>query len=219
MLKALRQHAKYFYFLFVLVILAFIFWMPGTIEQNSALQAVAEIGDEKITTQEYWRAYDNMADLYREVYREQFDAEAMDLKGIVLSTLIEERLLLIAAQEAGVTVTDEELQEAIVNNPTFMRDGGFDKDIYLRALQLSRITPVAYEESKRRELMLSRMRRIIESTVALTPQEVAALSEDEETYKSLRETLLDAKRSQAVRSFINGLQKRVPLKVNEQLIS
>jgi peptidyl-prolyl cis-trans isomerase D len=219
MLKALRQHAKYFYFLFVLVILAFIFWMPGTIEQNSALQAVAEIGDEKITTQEYWRAYDNMADLYREVYREKFDAEAMDLKGIVLRTLIEERLLLIAAQEAGITVTDEELQEAIVNNPAFMRNGGFDKDIYLRALQLSRITPLAYEESKRRELMLSKMRRTIEATVELTPQEVAALSEDEETYKSLRETLLDAKRSQAVMSFINGLQKRVPLKVNEQLIS
>jgi peptidyl-prolyl cis-trans isomerase D len=218
MLKAMRKHAKYFYFLFGIVILAFVFWMPGTIEQNS-VQVVAEIGEEKITTQEYWRAYDNMADLYRDVYREQFDAEAMDLKGIVLNALVEERLLLIAAQEADITVTDKELQEAIVNNPSFMRDGAFDKDIYLRVLNLSRTTPVAYEEAKRNELMLTRMRRMIESTVELTPREVAGLSEDEEAYKALRETLLEAKRNQAVRSFINGLQKRVPVKVNEQIIS
>jgi peptidyl-prolyl cis-trans isomerase D len=219
MLKALRQHAKYFYFLFGIVILAFVFWMPGTIDPNSTVQVVVEIGDETVTTQEYWRAYDNMADLYREVYREEFDAEAMNLKGLVLDTLVEEKLLLIAAEEAGITVTDNELQEAIINNPTFMRNGTFDKDIYLRALQLSRITPSAYEEAKRNELMLAKMQRMIAATVELTPREVSALSEDEESYTSLRETLLDAKRRQAVRSFIDGLQKKVPVKVNEQLIS
>ncbi len=183
------------------------------------MQIVVEIGEDKITKQEYWRAYENMADRYKDVYREKFDAEAMNLKSIVLDTLIEEQLLLIAAQEAGITVTDRELQEAIVNNPSFMLNGAFDKDKYLRVLELSRTTPVAYEKAMRDDIRLTKMRRMIESTVELSPGEVSGLSEDEETYKALLETLLQAKRNQAVRSFINGLQKRVPVKVYEQLIS
>jgi peptidyl-prolyl cis-trans isomerase D len=219
MLKAMRQHAKYFYVLFVVVILSFIFWGTGGVDQNSGTQAVAQVGEEAITSQEYWRAYDSMADLYRDIYKDEFDAEAMDLKNTVLNTLVEERLLLIAAVEAGFKVTDKELQDSIVNNPTFMRDGAFNKDVYLRTLQLNRMTPTYYEAVKRRELMLTKMRLIIEETVDLSPSELDVLSSGEEAYTALRETLLESKKNAAVKSFIEGVKKRVPVTVNEQLIS
>ncbi len=219
MLKAMRQHAKYFYVLFVVVILSFIFWGTGGVDQNSGAQAVAQVGEEAITSQEYWRAYDNMADLYRDIYKEEFDAEAMDLKNTVLNTLIEDRLLLIAAVEAGLEVTDKELHDSIINNPTFMRDGAFNRDVYLRTLQLNRMTPTYYEAVKRGELMLTKMRLIIEGTVDLSPSELRVLSGGEEAYTALRETLLESKKNAAVKSFIEGLKKRVPITVNEQLIS
>jgi peptidyl-prolyl cis-trans isomerase D len=160
-----------------------------------------------------------MADLYRDIYKDEFDAEAMDLKNTVLNTLVEERLLLIAAVEAGFKVTDKELQDSIVNNPTFMRDGAFNKDVYLRTLQLNRMTPTYYEAVKRRELMLTKMRLIIEETVDLSPSELDVLSSGEEAYTALRETLLESKKNAAVKSFIEGVKKRVPVTVNEQLIS
>jgi peptidyl-prolyl cis-trans isomerase D len=184
MLKAMRQHAKYFYVLFVVVILSFIFWGTGGVDQNSGTQAVAQVGEEAITSQEYWRAYDSMADLYRDIYKDEFDAEAMDLKNTVLNTLVEERLLLIAAVEAGF-----------------------------------KMTPTYYEAVKRRELMLTKMRLIIEETVDLSPSELDVLSSGEEAYTALRETLLESKKNAAVKSFIEGVKKRVPVTVNEQLIS
>ncbi len=215
----MRQHAKYFYVLFVVVILSFIFWGTGGVDQNSGTQAVAQVGEEAITSQEYWQAYDNMADLYRDIYKEEFDAEALDLKQTVLNTLVEERLLLIAAVGAGFKVTDKELQDSIINNPAFMRDGAFNRDVYLRTLQLNRMTPTYYEAVKRRELMLTKMRLIIEETVDLNHAELRALSSGEEAYPALRETLLESKKNAAVKSFIEGIKQRVPVTVNEQLIS
>lgn len=218
MLKLMRQHAKYFYVLFFIVILSFIFWGTGTVDQNAA-EPLATIGEEVVTVQEFWRTYENMADLYRDIYGAEFDPEEMDLKQVVLNTLIEERLLLAAAREAGITVTDRELEDAIVNNPAFMRGGAFDREVYKNTLRLNGLTVAQYETNKRGELMLAKMRRLIQESVALTPQDVRGFPAGDETYKSLRETLLEAKKSAAVRAFVSGMMRRIPVTVNQQLIS
>jgi peptidyl-prolyl cis-trans isomerase D len=137
----------------------------------------------------------------------------------VLDKLIEDRLLLIAAREAGIVVTDVELQEDIVNNPAFQGAGGFDKQVYENRLRLNRITPATYEAATRQDLLLQKMRRMIEASVELSPEEIEALSGDEEGYASLRETLLNSKRGQALSSFLEGVKRRVPVTVNENLIS
>lgn len=218
MLKHMRKHAKYFYVLFVIVILSFIFWGTGTVDQNSAVPLV-QIGDETITVQEYWRAYENTASLYRDVYGSEFDAEKLGLKDMVLETMILERLLLEAAREAGIKVSDEELEEAILNDPAFIREGAFNKDVYQNTLKLYRMTVSQYEALKRRDLVLKKMRRLVGETVELTPSDVKGLSGDEDIYKSLRETLLESKRDAALKSFLNGMKKKVPITVNKQLIS
>jgi hypothetical protein len=219
MLKHMRKHAKYFYALFVIVILSFIFWGTGKVGKDSENLPLAQIGDETITVQEYWRTYEEMASLYRDVYGSEFDAEAMDLKDQVLKTMIQERLLLIAAREAGMTVSDKELEEAIVNDPAFTRDGAFNKDVYRNSLNIYRMSASQYETLKRRDLLLQKMRRLVEEPVALAPSDVKGLEGGEEIYKSLRETLLESKRESALESFLNGMRKKVPVTVNEQLIS
>ncbi|MEJ2314441.1 MAG: SurA N-terminal domain-containing protein, partial [Nitrospirota bacterium] len=161
MLKHMRKHAKYFYALFVIVILSFIFWGTGKVGKDSENLPLAQIGDETITVQEYWRTNEEIASLYRDVYGSEFDAEAMDLKDQVLKTMIQERLLLIAAREAGMTVSDKELEEAIVNDPAFTRDGAFNKDVYRNSLNIYRMSASQYETLKRRDLLLQKMRRLV----------------------------------------------------------
>lgn len=214
MLKSMRKHAKYFYVLFVLVILSFIFWGVGGIDQPSTVP-VAVIGEETITVDEYWRAYQNTIDLYRDIYKEEFDEEKLGLKQNVLNSLVAERVLYVAAEQAGLAVSDSELQEAIMNEPAFMRDGRFNRQVYLRALELNRITPGAYEESKRRDLMGEKMKRLIEESVDLTPSELDKVKGD----KTLRQILLESKRQAALESFIEGLKKQMRITVNEQLVS
>src|SRR5271169_2958892 len=116
MLKAMRKHARYFYVLFFIVILSFIFWGVGTVDKTGSTEIVAEIGNYKITNDEYWKTYDRIYRFYRELYKDKFDEETekkLNLKENVLDSMINERVLLIAAKEMGIGVRDDELQESV----------------------------------------------------------------------------------------------------------
>lgn len=219
MLKLMRKHAKFFYVLFVLVILSFIFWGVGTVDKQTTVP-LAEVGEETVGLEDYWRAYDRMAGLYREVYKDKFDSELQEqLRQKVLDSLIDEKVLLIAASESGITVSEKEIEDAIMNDESFIRDGTFSKEIYLRVLELNRMTPLYYEAAKRRELMLEKMRRLIEESVDLTVLDLKGISGDEKQVESIKQSLLEAKRQAAVTSFVEGLKRRVVITVNRDLIS
>jgi parvulin-like peptidyl-prolyl isomerase len=224
MLKVMRKHAKYFYVLFFIVILSFLFWGIGTVDKTGKGEIVAEIGKHKITVQDYWRSYENVDRFYREIYKDKFD-EAMEkklnLKERVLDSMIQEQVLLIAAKEEGISISDEELQDAITHEPAFLRNGVFDKDVYQNRLRLMRITVEEYERSKRQELLLNKMRHLIELSVDV-PDENTNLqkpSGDEKSVNMLREAMLSEKQEKAVSSYVEGLKKGMKIKVDTKLIS
>jgi len=225
MLKAMRKHARYFYVLFFIVILTFIFWGVGSVDKTGKVEILAEVGKYKITAEEYWKTYDRIYRFYREIYKDKFDEEMekkMNLKENVLNSMINERVLLTAAQKTGITVGDEELQDAIAREPAFMKNGAFDKEIYLNRLRLNRITPEEFERSQRRELILSKMRRIIELSVDVpdnTDFQPSQGSSNEQASKMIHQAKLNDLREKALNSYIEGLKKEIKIKVNKQLIS
>jgi peptidyl-prolyl cis-trans isomerase D len=217
----MRKHARFFYFLFFIVIITFIFWGVGGLDQPTSV-SVAQIGEEKITVEEYWRAYENVRNAYRDLYQGKLDEEAekkLQLKESVLNNLIEQRVLLLAAKSLGITVTDKELQSVIMRDPRFMRDGVFRKDIYFRTLELNRRTPEQYEQFMRRELVLQKMRRMIDSAVDMTPVETAQLPADEALAAQLKQALLSQKRSVALKSFVESMKEKMEVKINKDAIS
>jgi hypothetical protein len=145
----------------------------------------------------------------------------MNLKGNVLDSMINEWVLLIAAKEADIGISDEELQESITHEPAFLRNGVFDKDVYLNRLRLNMITPEAYESSKRQELTIKKMRRLIELSVDVTDisSNLEKVSGDNQLVKMLSEQMLNDRKEKAVRSYIEGLKKQIKIKINKDLIS
>lgn len=221
MLQFMRKHAKFFYVFFFLIIISFIFFYVGPIDKSTTVP-VAEIGKEKITLEEYWRTYDRARDFYRDIYKEKFDEELekkLKLREKVLDSLIEEKVLLLAAKDLGIKVKDEELEEAITHEQTFTRNGVFDREIYLRILQLNRITPELFENAKRQELTLIKMKRLIGESVDLTDSEIKQITGDEQTIMALRQAVLLDKREKAIKSYVDGLKRQMKIKINEQLIS
>jgi peptidyl-prolyl cis-trans isomerase D len=222
MLKMMRHHAKYFYVLFFIVILSFIFWGVGTVDKTSSGGILAEVGQYKITQEEYYRAYDNAFKFYKDLYKEQFD-EAMqaklDLKNTVLDSLINNRILLIAAEENGIRVSDEELNDAITREPAFMKEGVFDTQVYQNTLRLSRITPELYEAMKRDELSATRMSRLIELSAHPAVVDLGGMSADDQTIKALKDAMLNDAKDKAVKAYIEGYKKSLKIKENRQLIS
>jgi len=224
MLKMMRKHAKYFYVLFFIIILSFIFWGIGTVDKTGGGEILAEVGKYKITGEEYWRTYDRVFRFYREIYKDKFDEEMekkMNLKEKVLDSMIDDRVLLTDAKEKGISISNEELQESIVHEPFFMKNGVFDKNIYLNRLRLNRIAPEAYESSKRQELTLQKMRRLIELSINLSDidSDLAKITGDKQVADMLREQMLNDRKEKVVKSYIEGLKKHIKIKVNKQLIA
>lgn len=221
MLKAMRKHAKYFYILFFIVILSFIFWGVGRVDKSTSLPVV-EVGKEKISIEEYWTSYDRAREFYRNISKGNFTEEMeknLNLKQKVLDSLIDEVLLMAEAKRAGIRVTDAELEDAIVNDPSFMREGKFNKDVYIRTLQLNRMTPEHFEFLKRRELILDKMRRLIGETVDVMDIDIPQATGKEQDMNSVRQSVLYEMRDRAVKSYVEGLRKQVKIKINQQLIS
>jgi peptidyl-prolyl cis-trans isomerase D len=221
MLQAMRKHARYFYVLFFIVILSFVFWGVGTVDKPTSV-SLAEIGSEKITAEEYWRTYDRMREVYREMYKGQFTEEVeknLNLKETVLNALVEERVLLQSARELGMTVTDKELQDTITSDPRFMRDGAFRKDVYFRTLELNRLTPEMFESSMRQQLIILKIKRLIWSSVDLSQQDVQGVQGDDPQKSAARQAILSEKRNIAVKSYVDGVKQRMNIKLNMQLIS
>ena len=222
MLKMMRHHAKYFYVLFFIVILSFLFWGVGTVDKTSSGGIVAEVGRQKITQEEYYRAYDNAFKFYKDLYKEKFDEETqkkLNLKDKVLDTLISKRVLLIAAAENGIKVTDEELNDAITREAAFMKNGTFDNQVYQNTLRLSRISPEIYEAMKREELTATRMSRLIELSANPAVADLGNLSGDDQTIKALKDAMLSDAKDKALRAYIDGYKKSLKIKEYRQLIS
>jgi len=222
----MRKHAKYFYVLFVIVIISFIFWGVGSVDKSGGVEVLAEVGKYKITMDEYWKTYDRIYRFYREIYKDKFDEETekkLNLKEGVLDSMINERVLLAAAGEAGLTVSDEELQDAISRDPSFMKDGAFNKEVYINRLRLARpsMTPEFYENMKRQELMVAKMKQLIEASVGATDMDspLSQVSGNEQAEKIAAQAILSQKRSMALKSYVEGLKKSMKIKVNKKLLT
>jgi len=222
MLKVMRRHAKYFYVLFFIVILSFIFWGVGTVDKSGKDNLVAEVGPLKISGEEYWRAYDNAFKFYRDLYKEKFDEEMQNklrLKERVLNSLVENKVLLAAAKDNGIKVSDEELNEAIKNEPAFMVNGAFDNYVYQNRLRLMRLTPELYEGVKRQELLTEKMKRLIELSVYIPESELSGVSGDEQTVRALKMAMINSAKAKAVNAYVEGLKKGMKVKIYKDFIS
>jgi peptidyl-prolyl cis-trans isomerase D len=207
--------------LFFIVIITFIFWGVGT-KDKSTTETVAEIGKEKVTVEEFWRAYERTRDTYREIYKDQPLDEIekkLNLKQMVLNSLLDERVLLVSARELGLTASDEDLQQAIISDPRFKRDGIFKKDIYQKTLAMNRLTTDMYEGMLRDQLAVDKMRRLILSSVDVTDIDLAGTQADPAKTAMMKQMALYNKRNAALRSFVEGAKTRMNFKINKDVIS
>ena len=222
MLEFMRRHVKFFYIFFFIIILSFIYWGVGPMDTKDKENIVAEVGKYRIAVDEYWRTYEHVVRFYRDLYKDRFDEEMekkMKLKERVLDSLIDEKVLLIAAKDLGISVSNEELNEAITHDPAFMRNGVFNKNVYLNRLRLNRITVEQYENSRRQELTLNKMKRLIWLSVDVPDTDSLKQVSDERLRKMLSEAMLNDRRDRALKSYIEGLKMQIKIKVNTEIIS
>ncbi len=218
MLKIMRSHK--FFSVFILGVLTvaltvvFIFWGIGP-TQNSADTTIATVNGRRIMRTEYERAYERTYRQAREVYKDEEEIEKLNLRTMVLNELIDRIVLLDAAENAGLNVTNEEIKEVISNEPAFQSNGVFDKRVYLKRLKLIRTTAGAFEMDLKNDMLFNKMRRMIGETAELSPQEEDMLKAFKGEAAQIAQSFLYAKRERAVKEYIEVLKSRMDISVNE----
>jgi peptidyl-prolyl cis-trans isomerase D len=114
---------------------------------------------------------------YSQIYGERWNEirNQVDLAGQTASFLIDRELQVTEAKNIGLTVTREELQEAILENPSFRNESGdfVGTDTYKRIIRAYfRISPEAFEERLTEDLLIGKLNALAERNVWISDAEV-----------------------------------------------
>jgi peptidyl-prolyl cis-trans isomerase D len=139
-------------------------------EENKE-DSILSVGDERVSREEYQRAYQNIARFYKEIMKDDLPED--QLKQLVIDQLIESHLWMQAATEMGVTVTATELRDSIMKIPAFQTKGQFDPEQYKRVLAQNRLTPELFETAHKADLMREKARMLVRASVVPTADELA----------------------------------------------
>ncbi|MGV8960843.1 MAG: peptidyl-prolyl cis-trans isomerase [Stenotrophomonas sp.] len=141
----------------------------------------------EITTEEFRTRFEQMRMQARQQQGDNFDPrefETVENKLAVLDQLIDEQVVRLASDEAGIVIGDAAVRDYIASIPAFQRDGKFDAEQYRLALAQGAParTPAQFEQLVRDSLQQS----IIPS--ALAQSGFATKGESERLLKLLGET-------------------------------
>jgi peptidyl-prolyl cis-trans isomerase D len=176
MLHLFRKHATSWLIKVALfaIVIVFIFWGGYSYQSRKANQ-LARVGDTFITFAEYDQAHDQLLEMYRRQFGDNFSPELarqLNLKQQALNLLIDRLVIAMAARELGLEATTEEVQREILEYPVFQKDGVFDQERYVFILQQNHMSPAMFEGRLAQDLMLRKVEDFVRRQAVVTEDEV-----------------------------------------------
>ena len=176
------------YFLLGLSVLAMTFFGICTPKDGgfTITGNAAKVGSEKVTPQEFQRAYNNMRERMQQQYQDSFDPVAMQLPRYVMRQLVDDRVAYQAALSAGVEAQEDDVIKLLQDAKAFQDEkGGFNAEGYERYLKQNGYTEASFSAEIRRSITVQNFRQFV-SKAAYVSSRAAALE-----YR-LSETKIDA---------------------------
>jgi peptidyl-prolyl cis-trans isomerase D len=116
--------------------------------------AVAKVGGNSISMQEYDNALKNMRNrLQSEGKFEQAQLDSPEVKSLVLNQLINRQLLQDEIHHAKYAISDSQLATYVTGMPEFQKDGKFSQEMYDKTLAQNRLSPTKFEAGMRADLL------------------------------------------------------------------
>lgn len=128
---------------------------------------LVSVGNRRVGATEFDNAMRQQAETYRQQLRGTFDQSLMDnpeVKRSVLDRLVNEKLLAVGTERAGVRLSDKELAAKIAEIPYFQVDGKFSKERYEQLAKAQGLTPVGLDERLREDFSQAQFRGSIAET-------------------------------------------------------
>lgn len=198
MFDFIRTHRRLMQFLLLLIILpsfAFV-GLESYTRMGDASNTVAKVDGQAITQPEWDAAQRDQMERFRQMFGEQFDAKMFDTpeaKQEILNNLIAQRVLAAEAKRNKLSVSDQTLQQTIINlGGLKTADGQFDVERYKAILAAQGMTPAMYESRLRQDLTMQQVNAAIQTT-SFAPDTLAKrLSELGEQEREVQQLLFKA---------------------------
>lgn len=180
MLKTMRKNVKSLSPVLWIVIATFIVAIfavwggAGRIGESSGSNLLVTVGADKITTEAFTTAVRNRIEGIKKQVKEldQSMIKQLNIPQRVLEELIQQSLLLQMAKDMGLTASDQELQDKIMNYPSFQREGKFiGVEEYKSLLGWNHIPIPEFESQMRQEIILTKLVRVLTAGLAVTPDQ------------------------------------------------
>lgn len=169
-------------FVFVIIVLSFVgtiflVWGKGSDGSGRNMSYAAKVDSTKIGVEDYQQSYYKLRNIYEQIYQRSLTPEMekqLGIKKMALDNLIESVLIRKAAKKMNITVSKEEVSNAIAAIPAFHKNGAFDFQQYQQTLKGNRITPSDFEENQKIELTLKKARKTIQDKATVTDADAEA---------------------------------------------
>lgn len=142
----------------------------------------AKVNGKTISLVDFQKQYGSLYAAYQQQAGGQFDeamAEQLGLKETALDRLVDRQLLVDAARENGLAVSDAEVAEVVRGYTEFQKDGAFDFATYKAVLANAGLKPEAFEREIRNNLLAERMLQQVRQGAKATQAEIERAFERE----------------------------------------
>jgi peptidyl-prolyl cis-trans isomerase D len=184
MLNVFRENLRHLKWILLLVVFSFILTIyavwGGGVSQNDSSQDgaqawAARVDGEVISIQDFQTEARNLDASYRQLLGAQYDQQRAFLRvgQTAIDRLINETLLEKEARRAELSVTEQEVADAIIKDPSLQQDGAFiGRERYEKLYQSNPVMLESYEAAVRRQVLQNKLRFLLEDSVTVSEAEL-----------------------------------------------
>ena len=180
-----------------LIILSFVLTGVGNYLIGGNGDYAANVNGQEISRAQLDRAFNNERSRQQQMLGEQFSQLASNegymqqIRQQALSQLVDEILLDQYAKDLKLAISDEQVKQAIFNQPAFQTDGKFDNAKYLGLINSMGFTADQYAEALRKQLTTQQLISAIAGTDFMLSGETDALAALVSQQRVVRQAMLN----------------------------
>lgn len=197
MLKVFRDNLKNLAWILWVIIALFVLALAAdfgaSVRGRGNDATAATVGSEKVSIAEVQRAHQNLTNMYRQIYGDQFPPQMeKQLYVQALQQAVTQKILLAEARRLGLTVTDAELRDRILEIPVFKDDKGnfIGEQLYLQTLQNAHISMGDFERELREELLMKKLSDALAANIYVSEDEIQQAYRDQVERAKIRYVLV-----------------------------
>jgi peptidyl-prolyl cis-trans isomerase D len=154
-----------------LLFITFIFFGLNSYLKTSVEDYAARVNDTKISPAQQQIAYEQLVERMRQALGDAYDPKNIDesvLKSNALKKLINDELILQAADSVGFAASEQQVAAQISSVEGFRKDGVFSKERYEQILRYQGMSPGQFEWRLQRDIITNQLKAGIILTAAST---------------------------------------------------